>query len=193
MSEAKRNNGSDESPHLDLTAVNADAVRPPVRPFSTKPFYKGHLFTKSLIKGAPMSDRLSTDRLAAFSPQIARRVADIPSASARSDADVEGKRLIIGKQVRMKGELSGCERLIVEGHADARLSEVKSIEVTANGTFKGDAEVDTAVIAGTFEGSLKVRGHLEIAPSGVVKGNVSYKTIAVASGGRVLGTIESTD
>ena len=81
----------------------------------------------------------------------------------------------------------------MEGHADAKLSEVKSIEVTVNGNFKGDAEVDTAVIAGTFEGSLKVRGHLEIASSGVVKGNVSYKTIAVASGGRVLGSIETID
>ena len=190
MSEAKKN---DESPRLDLAAASADAVRPPARPFSTKPFYKGHLFTKSLIKGAPMSERLSPDRLAAFSPQIARRVADIPAVAARADVDMEGKRLIIGKQIRMKGEISGCERLVVEGHVDAKLSEVKSIEVNANGTFKGDAEVDTATIAGTFEGTQKVRGHLEIASSGLVKGNVSYKTIAVASGGRVLGTIESTD
>ena len=191
--EAKQGNTNEESPRLDLVAASADAVRPPARPFSTKPFYKGHLFTKSLIKGAPMSDRLSTDRLAAFSPQIARRVADIPSANTRSDADMEGKRLIIGKQIRMKGEISGCERLIVEGHVDAKLSEVKVIEVNANGNFKGDAEVDTAVVAGTFEGNLKVRGHLEIASSGVVKGNVSYKTIAVASGGRVLGSIETID
>ena len=141
-----------------------------------------------------MSDRFSTDRMAAFTPQIPRRVADIPNpAMARgSDADSDGKRLVVGKQIRMKGEISGCERLIVEGHVDASLSEVKEIDVTVNGSFHGNAEVDTAMIAGTYEGSLKVHGHLDIAPTGVVKGNVSYKTIAVANGGRVLGTIESS-
>jgi cytoskeletal protein CcmA (bactofilin family) len=74
---------------------------------------------------------------------------------------------------------------------DATLKDIKYIEVTQNGTFKGDAEVENAIIAGSYEGSLKVSGHLEIAGSGTVKGTVSYKTIAVASGGQVLGTIES--
>jgi len=73
------------------------------------------------------------------------------------------------------------------------LSDVKSIEITANGTFKGNAEVDSAIIAGIYEGSLKVHGHLEIAPSGIVKGGVSYKTIAVANGGRLQGSIETLD
>lgn len=106
-------------------------------------------------------------------------------------SDSDGKQLTIGKAVRIAGEVSGCERLVVEGHVDATLKDVKFIEVTQNGEFKGDAEVENAIIAGNYEGSLKVSGHLEIAGSGVVKGTVSYKTIAVASGGQVLGTIES--
>jgi len=144
-------------------------------------------------KGRTMSDRFSPDRMAAFSPQVAKRVADIPNLTIARDADMDGKRLVIGKQIRMSGEISGCEKLVVEGKVDATLSDVKSIEVTANGIFKGNAEVDSAVIAGTYEGTLKVNGHLEIAPSGVVKGGVSYKTIAVANGGKLLGSIESID
>ena len=145
-----------------------------------------------------MSDKFSSDRMAAFTPQISKRVADIPNLAAPfgavargAEADTDGKRLVIGKQIRMSGEISGCERLVVEGKVEANLSDVKSIEVTANGTFKGNAEVDNAVIAGTYEGNLKVNGHLEIAPSGVVKGDVSYKTIAVANGGRLTGIIET--
>ena len=98
-----------------------------------------------------------------------------------------------GKQIRMSGEISGCERLVVEGKVEANLSDVKAVEVTTNGTFKGNAEVESAMIAGTYEGNLKVRGHLEIAPSGVVKGGVAYKTITVANGGKILGSIESID
>jgi cytoskeletal protein CcmA (bactofilin family) len=49
------------------------------------------------------------------------------------------------------------------------------------------------VIAGSYEGSSKVKGHLEIATSGVVNGSVSYKTIAVANSGKLRGTIETID
>ncbi len=142
-----------------------------------------------------MSDRFNTDRMAAFTPQVQKRVADIPNLTAvrTTEADLDGKRLVIGKQIRMSGEISGCEKLVVEGTVEATISDVKSIEVTANGTFKGNADVESAVIAGTYEGSLKVHGHLEIAPSGVVKGGVRYKTIAVANGGKLLGTIETID
>jgi len=104
--------------------------------------------------------------MAAFTPQVQKRVADIPNLTAvRSpEADLEGKRLVIGKQVRMSGEIAGCEKLVVEGTVEASISEVKSIEVTANGTFKGNAEVENAVIAGTYEGSLKVTATLRLQP-----------------------------
>jgi cytoskeletal protein CcmA (bactofilin family) len=188
------------SPHLTFSQgpVNQD-LRPPIKPFSARPLFRAHLFTKTLAskhgatnQGKMMSDRFSSDRMAAFSPQIQRRVADIPNPAALRAAETEGdgKRLVIGKQIRMKGEIAGCERLVVEGEVDATLSEVKSIDVAAGGVFKGSAEVDTAVIAGTYEGSLKVHGHLEIAATGAIKGSVSYKTIMVANGGKVEGTIE---
>jgi cytoskeletal protein CcmA (bactofilin family) len=196
------------SPHLSLSQgpVNQD-LRPPLKPFNARPLFRAHLFTKTLASRQPaskqgattstnqgkmMSDRFSSDRMAAFSPQIQRRVADIPNPAALRPTETEsdGKRLVIGKQVRMKGEIAGCERLVVEGEVDATLSEVKSIDVAAGGVFKGSAEVDTAVIAGTYEGSLKVHGHLEIAATGAIKGSVSYKTIMVANGGKVEGTIE---
>ena len=199
----------DDVPRIDLSrGAREAAVRPPLKPFGAKPGPKANPFfgasapiiapskpDEAKPKGRAMSERFNPDRMAAFSPQVAKRMADIPNLTiARgSEADTEGKRLIIGKQIRMSGEISGCEKLVVEGKVDANLSDVKSIDVTVNGAFKGKAEVDSAVIAGTYDGTLKVNGHLEIAPSGVVKGSVSYKTIAVANGGKLLGTIETID
>ena len=187
------------SPHLSLTQGPIDQdLRPPVKPFSARQPFKTHLFTKMLAtkttsQGKIMSDRFSnSDRMAAFSPQIPRRVADIPNPAAvrAATAEADGRSLVVGKQIRMKGEIAGCERLVIEGVVDATLSEVKVIEVTAGGHFKGAAEVDSAVIAGVYEGSLKVHGHLEIAGTGAIKGSVSYKTIMVANGGKLEGTIE---
>ena len=183
-----------EPAQLDLrsAAERRDEVRPPSKPFRARPSFKGNLFTGQRAKGNMMTDRFSSDR-SSFTPQIPRRTPDIPSPSVlrTPGGDIDGKQLTVGKTVQISGEISGCERLIVEGQVDANLKDVKFIEVTPNGAFKGDAEVESATIAGNYEGSLKVSGHLEIAGSGVVKGSVSYKTIAVASGGQVLGTIES--
>ena len=193
-------NGEADSPRIDFSKDwRASGVRPPVRPFGAKrpaPASRSNpLFSSSSTGGNTMSDKFSADRMAAFAPQINKRMADIPNLTAMrtNEADADGKRLVIGKQIRMSGEISGCERLVVEGKVEANLSEVKFIEVTANGAFKGNAEVESAVIAGTYEGNLKVRGHLEIAPSGMVKGGVAYKSIAVAHGGKVLGSIETIE
>jgi cytoskeletal protein CcmA (bactofilin family) len=181
------------SPRLDLSKMTR-GIRPPPKAFTARPLKRG-LFrtsTLSISRETSMSDRFTSDRMAAFNPQIPRRVADIPGpGAARGTDDVEGKRLIVGKQVRIHGEVSGCERLVVDGHVDAKVSGVKTLDVTANGTFKGSSEVDSATIAGTYDGDLKVNGHLEIAASGVVTGKVSYKTIAVANGGRLQGAIET--
>jgi cytoskeletal protein CcmA (bactofilin family) len=150
-------------------------------------------------KGGNMSERFISERLlsdrgsTSFNPQIPRRVPDIPSpASVKAgEADIEGKRLVIGRAITLSGEIAGCERLLVEGKVQATLREVKMLEVGANGSFSGTATVDSASVAGTFEGTLQVSGHLEIGPGATVKGTVSYGTIAVANGGKLLGTVES--
>jgi cytoskeletal protein CcmA (bactofilin family) len=140
-----------------------------------------------------IAERLLSDRGAAFNPQIPRRTLEIPSAGSTkgSEADLEGKRLVVGKQVSLSGEIGGCEKLLVEGKVDATLRDIKSLDVGAQGSFKGTAEVESAHIAGSFEGTLKVSGHLDIGANATVKGTVSYGTIAVANGGKLLGTIES--
>jgi cytoskeletal protein CcmA (bactofilin family) len=152
-------------------------------------------------KGENMSERFIAERLMSdrgsntFNPQVPRRVPDIPNLSTAkaNEAELEGKRLLIGKAVSLSGEIGGCEKLTVEGKVDVTLNDVKILEVGAQGLFKGTAAVESAIIAGMFEGTLKVSGHLEVGPGATVKGTVSYGTIAVASGGKLLGTIESVE
>lgn len=181
------------SPRIDFSARQT-SVRLPIKAYGAKRAFNP-FFGNAQVKGKNMSDRFSQYRMAAYTPQIQKRVADIPNlATIRgSDADLDGKRLVIGKQIRMSGEIPGCVKLVVEGKVEATLSDVKAIDITANGTFKGTAEVESAVIAGIYEGTLKVNVHLEVAASGTVKGSVSYKTIMVANGGKLLGTIESIE
>jgi len=175
------------TPSVSIPSKQA-AATPTVTPAAATTEHKGENMSERFI-----AERLMSDRGTSFNPQIPRRVPDIPNLSpAKSgEADAEGKRLMIGKAVTLSGEIGGCERLVVEGQVDVTLKDVKTLEVGAQGNFKGTAAVESAIIAGTFEGALKVSGHLDVGPNAVVKGTVSYGTIAVASGGKLLGTIES--
>ncbi|MCB2106969.1 MAG: polymer-forming cytoskeletal protein [Rhodobacteraceae bacterium] len=142
------------------------------------------------------ADRAFMDRFAertvpsaAYAP--ARRTTEIPSPASvkAAEAESEGKRLTIGRQVRINGEISGCAHLTVEGNVDASVSDARSLDVTPSGTMKGRAEVNSAVIAGTFDGTLIVNGHLDILATGRVNGTISYRALTIATGGKISGSI----
>ena len=84
------------------------------------------------------------------------------AASTGSMAD-EG-RLSVGRDIRLTGELKSCESLIVEGVVNLDLQGTKYLEVLEGGTFEGSAMVESAEIAGSFQGDLTVTGLLVLHP-----------------------------
>lgn len=103
-----------------------------------------------------------------------------------------GARMTVGPGIKLKGEVSDCDTLVVEGTVDATLtSEV--LEISEGGIFTGTANVTDAEIHGRFEGELTVKGVLQIRSSGRVEGTVKYGRIEVESGGEIAGTITRED
>ena len=91
----------------------------------------------------------------------------------------------------MKGEVTSCDRVIIEGAVDATMRDVHTVELTETGSLKGTAEVEDAEISGMFEGDLVVRGRLTIYSSGRVRGNVTYGEIEIQRGGQISGNIRN--
>lgn len=139
---------------------------------------------------------MSNPPSSSYRPDIPRKVVDIPNPSgtpsegADAPADDDGKRLVVGKAISLNGDISACETLVVHGTVEAKVTDATTLEVANGGLFKGEAEVDHAYIAGTFEGTVKARMTLVVAESGHVKGTIKYNNISIASGGRVQGTID---
>ena len=102
----------------------------------------------------------------------------------------ETGKLHVGREIKLKGEIGVCERLIVEGSVDATLMECRSMEVAPGGFFTGQAQVDTAEISGHFEGELTVEGLLTVTSTGRLSGNVSFGELQVERGGTITGSIE---
>ena len=106
----------------------------------------------------------------------------------------EGRKLIVGRDIALSGEIQSCDKLIVEGKVEAELSDSEALEVTSSGVYKGTAVIDTADIAGRFEGDLTVRERLFLRATGQVHGTIRYKALEIEGGGRIGGTmIELTD
>ena len=120
-----------------------------------------------------------------------RRPPDLPLTSGGrvSATDNEPKKLIVGREIFLSGQITSCDRLIVEGRVEAQLTQSKMIEVTESGYFKGSADIEDADIAGRFEGTLNARGKVLIRATGRLTGQVVYGQIEIEAGGEISGEI----
>lgn len=130
-----------------------------------------------------------------FVPEIPRRsAADIPGAPPRRPAspgrgNEESKRLLVGKDISLSGEITACDSLVVEGTVQATLEHSRSLEVTETGLYKGKVTIEEAEIAGRFEGELTVRGTLSVKSTGILEGTVRFHKLEVEHGGVIKGDI----
>lgn len=111
----------------------------------------------------------------------------------RLPSGVEGRKLVVGREICLAGEIKTCEKLVVEGKVEADLSDSHSLEISEPGLFKGNATVEDCEVSGTFEGELTVTGTLAITPTGRVRGKIRYAELEMARGARLSGDIDSLD
>jgi cytoskeletal protein CcmA (bactofilin family) len=117
-------------------------------------------------------------------------IATRPAIPASRNAEqVEGRKLIVGKEIVLSGQITSCERLVVEGRVEASLSDSRWMEIAESGVFKGMAEIENAEIAGSFEGTLTVREKLVIRAGGRVSGTIRYARIEIEEGGQIAGEV----
>jgi cytoskeletal protein CcmA (bactofilin family) len=125
------------------------------------------------------------------SPLSASEPARAPSAATPLSRPASKRVLTVGPDIQMKGEITSCDRVVIEGMVDATMRDVHTVELAETGSLKGTAEVEDAEISGSFEGDLVVRGKLTVYASGRVRGNVTYGEIEIQRGGQISGNIRN--
>jgi len=110
-----------------------------------------------------------------------------PAAGAATEG--EGSKLIVGRNIRLKGEIASCDTLVVEGHVEASMDS-RVIQIAESGVFIGEAGIDIAEVSGQFEGKLTARKRLVIRKSGRVSGTIRYGQIEIEAGGRISGDVQ---
>jgi cytoskeletal protein CcmA (bactofilin family) len=125
---------------------------------------------------APLSPRRRTDQSV-----------DLP------DNAVEPRKLIVGQGISLSGEITSCDRLVIEGSVQANLQNCQHMTITETGLFDGNAAIDEAEVRGRFEGDLVIRKRLLIRASGRVSGTITYGEIEIEAGGRISGVIHAPE
>lgn len=124
---------------------------------------------------------------------LGRRVVNI-SGPARPErlpgAAGDGRRLIVGRDICLSGEITACDTLVVEGTVEAMLNDSHRIEISETGHFKGKVDIAIAEIKGRFEGDLTARERLIVRKTGEVAGNVRYAELEIERGGRLSGDVK---
>lgn len=103
------------------------------------------------------------------------------------------RTLVVGREIVLSGEISACDRLVVEGTVKANIKDCRDIAISEGGLFTGSAAVESAEIRGRFEGELTVSGRLLIRAPGQVSAAVRYGEIEIERGGRLSGHVDATD
>jgi len=123
-------------------------------------------------------------------PNSAPTVAAVTTPSPEEPkTDTKARQMRVGRGLKLSGQITGCDRLLVEGDVEATLLECSTIELAGSGVFKGAATVDDAEISGRYEGSLTVRKRLFIHAGGQVSGAIRYGQLEVELGGQLSGDI----
>ena len=148
-------------------------------------------------KSAPPPDALRRRVELPSGPGGAKPGAPAPGAAetavsplaAQPEPDRYGKRLIVGEGIRLSGEISSCDRLVVEGEVEVTLNDTLALEIARSGRFTGGCEVEEADISGVYEGDLTVRKRLCVRSTGKLTGTIRYAQLELERGGQIAGNI----
>ena len=130
-----------------------------------------------------------------------RRPSDpMPSAGRRIEpmtppepSTNEGRKLVVGQDISLSGEIKSCQKLVVEGQVESSMTECSALQISATGLYKGSASVDHADISGRFEGDLTVHGQLTLRATGRLVGSLRYAQMEIERGGRISGTMDEIE
>lgn len=134
-------------------------------------------------------------------PQLPRRPASLPTTPGlrpglglpgQATAD-NSRKLVVGREISLAGEIKACERLVVEGRVEADLKDCRMLQISQSGLYRGGALVQQAEIGGRFEGDLTVTGLLKLQSTGRISGTLRYGEIEIARGGKIAGTVEEIE
>jgi cytoskeletal protein CcmA (bactofilin family) len=114
-----------------------------------------------------------------------------PAAAPRVPVVQTRDRSVIGPSISIKGDLTGEEDLLIEGHVEGKIEfRNHSVTIGKNGRIKADIHGKTITVEGNVEGNLFGDEQLIVRQSGTVRGNIVSPRVALEDGSNFKGNID---
>jgi cytoskeletal protein CcmA (bactofilin family) len=106
---------------------------------------------------------------------------------ARADHDTGW----LGSSLRVKGDISGTEDLLIDGSVEGLIQlEGRKLTVGAAAKVKADINARDVVVYGYVKGNVRAKGRIEIRKDGSIVGNLTTAQIMIEDGADFKGSIE---
>jgi len=100
--------------------------------------------------------------------------------------------LIIGEGATINGTIKENNEISIQGSVEGDI-ECKDLMVGKSGILKGKIKTDSLSVEGNIEGELTVKGLLKLMSSGTVSGKISYGSLQIHEGGKLMGELDYKD
>lgn len=130
---------------------------------------------------------------AASEPASKGRETETPTGG-RSRMRESSQSAAIGRSITIKGEVSGDEDLLIEGHVDGTVN-LKQHSVTIGGDGRVEANVTARLITveGRVEGNLTAHEQVVLRASARVEGDIAAPRVVLEDGARFRGGVDMGD
>ncbi len=116
---------------------------------------------------------------------------------ARSDSlpprpvNVATKPVNLGKSIKISGELSGNEDLVIDGQVEGRIDlKNHTLTIGINAKIKADVVAKAVIVAGELKGNITAHDRVEIAGKGTMYGDINSPRVALADGATFKGSVD---
>ncbi|HET6566075.1 MAG TPA: polymer-forming cytoskeletal protein [Xanthomonadales bacterium] len=113
------------------------------------------------------------------------------AASPSPMSQPAGKAAVIGAGIKINGEISGSENLLIEGQVDGKVNlSGNDVTIGKSGQVIADVSAKTIRVAGEVSGDLTAKERVVISGTGNVRGNVVAPRVVLEDGAIFKGSID---
>ena len=116
-------------------------------------------------------------------PPPPRPSAAAPPVAARTSSTP----CVIGPKIKIIGELSGDEDVLVEGQIEGEIRITRDLRVGPGGVVKAKVSAQSIIVSGEIIGDCEAVGRVELQSTGKLTGNIRAPKIVIAEGAMFRG------
>jgi len=94
---------------------------------------------------------------------------------------------VIGPKIKIVGELSGDEDVLIEGQIEGEIRITRDLKVGAGGMVKAKVSAQSIIVSGEIVGDCEASGRVELQSTGKLTGNIRAPKIVIAEGAMFRG------